>query len=193
MSTDTHEEGPQQEADATHTPDSDGPSVVDVMHAPSRLTQAGAILATIIGVGLTAPFALLAIPFAIAGVVIVAGSVTLTYSRGWLAVGTGLVGLGAIISGAYGAVPVELLLIGTSVTILAFDIGQYGIVVGEQLGRKTQTHYLEAIHALLTVITLIITNTVVYFLYLFGGGGRPASAVSFLVIGAIVLTWLYRR
>lgn len=169
------------------------PETVAVDHAPSRFSRIVALVAAAVGVGLTAPFAALALPFAVAGLAIVAGSLFVAYSRGWLAVGAGLVLLGSIISGGYGAVPVELLLLGVSATLLALDVGQFGIGVGEQLGRQTRTRRLEITHAAFTTIALTVANAFVYAVYLVAGDGRPASAVALALIGAILLMWVYRE
>jgi 4-hydroxybenzoate polyprenyltransferase len=171
----------------------DDPEPVEVVHAPSRLGQVVALVAAVIGVGLTAPFAALALPFSVAGLAIVAGSLFVASSRGWLSVGVGLLLLGAIIAGGYGAVPVEFMLVGVAAALLALDVGQFGIDVGEQLGRGTRTRRLEITHATATVIALTVASAFVYAVYLFAGEGRPASAVALSVIGAIVLMWVYRR
>lgn len=171
----------------------DEPEAVEVVHAPSRRSQVVALVAAAVGVGLTGPFALLAVPFAVAGLAIVAGSLFVAHSRGWLSVGVGLILLGAIISGGYGAVPVEFVLVGVSAALLALDVGQYGIGVGEQLGRQAPTRRLEITHATSTVITLTVANALVYAVYLFAGDGRPASAVALSVVGVIVLMWVFRQ
>lgn len=168
-------------------------NTVTVENAPTRLSQAITLVAATIGVALTAPFTILALPFAVAGLGLVAGSLVVAYSRNWLTVGIGLVLFGAIISGGFGAVPPEFLLIGVSATLLAFDVGQYGIGVGEQLGRQTQTRRLETTHATATVIALTVANAFVYAIYLFAGDGRPAPAVALLLIGVIMLMWVYRN
>lgn len=170
-----------------------GQDPVEVVHAPSRLSQGVALVAAVVGVALTSPFVLLSVPFAVAGLGLVAGSLVVAQSRGWLAVGTGLILLAAILGGTYGAVPVEFMLVGVSATLLALDVGQYGIGVGQQLGRQTRTRRLEVVHATFTLIALTVVNAVAYAVFLFGGSGRPASAVALSVIGAIALMWVFRR
>lgn len=171
----------------------DEQETVEVVRAPSRLGQVVALVAAAVGVVLTAPFAALALPFAVAGLAVVAGSLFVAHSRGWLSVGVGLILLGAIISGGYGAVPVELMLVGVAAALLAFDVGQYTIGVGEQLGRQAPTRRLEVTHATASAIALTVASAFVYAVYLFAGDGRPASAVALSVIGAILLMWVYRR
>lgn len=198
MSTETttsQTEAQDEERDETITVDDPGdePEAVEVVQAPSRFVKAVAIGAAVVGVGLTAPFALLALPFAVAGLALVAGSLVVVYSRGWLSVGVGLILLGAIISGGYGAVPAELMLVGVAAALLALDVGQFGIGVGEQLGRQAPTRRLEITHTTATVIVLTVASAFVYIAYLTAGGGRAASAVALSVIGAIVLMWVFRR
>lgn len=185
---------PQRTDDTIDVSESeDEPEIVAVTAAPSRLGQAVALVAAAVAVGLTAPFAVFAVPFAVAGLAIVSGSLFVAYSRGWLSVGVGLVLLGAVVAGGYGAVPVEFMLVGVSAALLALDVGQYAIGVGEQLGRQAPTRRLEITHATSTAIALTVASALVYAVYLFAGDGRPASAVALSVIGAITLMWMYRR
>lgn len=169
------------------------PATVEVVHAPSHLSQAIALVAIVVAVGTTAPFSLLALPFGVAGLAIVAGSSFVTHSRGWLSVGVGVVLLGAVISGGYGAVPLEVMLVGVSAALLALDVGQYGLGVGAHLGRGAPTRRLEVTHAMFTLLALSVASAFVYVVYLFAGSGRPASAVALMVVGAVVLMWAFRR
>ena len=170
----------------------DEQSVVEVVHAPPKLIQAIALAAALVGVGLTAPFTVLAMPFGFAGFVIVAASLYYTYSRGWLTIGIGLILVGALITGAYGVLPPELWLVGIGATIIAWDAGQHGMVIGDQLGRQAQSKRNQLVHVAATTLLIGIVSTFVYLVSLIGGSGRPASAVALVVVGVILLAWVFR-
>lgn len=182
-------------ADATTVTEDEEPEereAVDVDHAPPRLSQALSVGAVVAGAVLTAPFAILAIPFALAGAAIVAAGLFVVESRGWLSIGTAFVLLGALVSGAYGAVPAELMLVGVALTVLAWDVGQHGISIGEQLGRATRTRRLQLVHAATSAMAIGLVGFVTYFVYLFSTDGRPGPAVALLVVGIVVLVWTLR-
>jgi len=186
------EDGDSVAATATDSPATDEPEPVDVEHAPPRLTQFVAAGGAVLGAALTAPFVLLALPFGLAGAAIATTSAFLTHSRGWLTLGTGLVLVGAIITGTYGAVPPSLMLVSIGAAVLGWDVGQYGIVVGEQLGRQTRSRRIQVIHAATSAVVIGVISAVAYLVYLFAGSGRPAQAVALVVLGVIVLGWVFR-
>jgi len=174
------------------TADDEEREPVDVEHAPPRLSQALSTGGALVGAGLTVPFALLAIPFGLSGVAIVALSLFKVHSRGWLSIGTALVLVGSLISGAYGAVTPEIMLVGVASTVLAWDLGQHGISIGEQLGRKTRSKRLQLVHAATSAVVIGLVSFVAYFVYLFSGDGRPGPAVALIVLGIVVMAWLFR-
>lgn len=165
---------------------------IEIEHAPPRITQVVAGVAALIGTLLTAPFVPLAIPFGLAGLVIVAGSLFVMYSIGWLTIGTGMILLAALISGAYGALSPELMLVAVGATIVAWDAGQHGIVIGEQLGRQTHSQRNQIVHIAASSLVIALVSAFVYFVYLLGGDGRPAPAVAIVVVGVLIMAWVYR-
>lgn len=166
---------------------------VRVDHSTPRLSALLATVAAFVGVALSAPFNVLAAPFGVGGLVIVAGSLFLRDSRGYLSLGVGLALLGTIITGAYGALPPALMLVAVSALLIAWDVGQHGLSIGQQLGRDTRTSRLELVHAGVTTLAIAVVDIVAFAVFQFAGGGRPASAVTLVVIGAIVLIWTLRR
>lgn len=177
---------PLQEDEEEHTP-------VAVEHAPPRESQGIALGAAVVGAALTTPFALLALPFGLAGVVVFAGGLIVTNSRGWLTIGTALVLIGTILTGAYGAVPAELMLVGVTATVLAWDVGQHGIGLGQQLGADTRIRRALFVHTAISTVVLGSISTVVYLISLVGPGGRPAPAVAVAVIGIVAAAWMLRN
>jgi len=166
--------------------------VVELDLEPPRLVQSFAAGAAVVGTALAAPFATLSIPFGLAGLIIVLASLFVTYTVGWLTLGIGLILLAGLISGVFGALPAELMLMSLGATILAWDAGQYGIVLGQQLGRQTYSRRNQVVHVAGNTLVVGLISTFVYLVYLFGGDGRPASAVSVVVIGLIMMAWVLR-
>lgn len=165
---------------------------LDVDHGPPRLSQALGFGAGVLGMALTAPFAGLAIPFGLAGILMLAFSLFGSYAIGWLTVGTAMILLGSLIAGASGVVSPELMLVAVGATIFAWDVGQHGIVLGDQIGRQSQTDRAVAVHAAATALIVGLVSGWVYLVYLFGGDGYPASAVSIVVVGIVIVAWVYR-
>lgn len=171
----------------------DEPVVAGVEHGTPRLSAIIAVVAALVGVVLTAPFSLLAVPFGVGGLVVVAGSLFLRDSRGYLSLGVGLALFGAIVTGAYGALPPALMIVGVSALIIAWDVGQHGISIGAQLGRDSRTQRLELVHAGMTTFVIAVVDIAAFLTFELAGGGRPASAVALVVVGAIVLMWALRN
>lgn len=184
---------PQTETVPDTTAEEEDPEIVTVDHRGSRLSRVLCLVSVLTGVVLVAPFAILALPFAVSGLVIAAGGLFVADSRGWLSAGVGLVLAGQLVAGGFTGVPVEFMLIGVSATVLGWDVGLFGIDVGQQLGRQTVTQRLEVTHTVFTLSALAIANVFVYGIYRLSGAGRPASAVALSVIGAILFVWVYRR
>ena len=165
---------------------------VEVTHAPPRMSQMIAVVAALIGALFTAPFATLAIPFGIAGFGIIAAGLFYTYSRAWVTIGTALVLFGAVITGAYGALSLELMLVGVGSVIIAWDTGQNGIVIGEQIGRETRSRRLQISHAATSAIAIGLVSSVAYAVSLFAGDGRHAAGVATAVLGIVLMAWVLR-
>jgi hypothetical protein len=183
--------GTTQSAESARDPDRDR-QPVDVDHALPPISQGIAIIAALLGALLTTLYASLAVPFGIAGVALVAGALFITRSRRWLSVGSVLVLVGAIVTGAYGAVSPELMLVGIGATILAWDVGQHGIVIGEQLGRRTRTTRNLLVHATSSAVVIGLVSGVAYLGYLVARDGRHASAVVLVLLGVITMAWIFR-
>lgn len=168
------------------------PEPIEITHAPPRLSQLIAAGGIVLGTVLTIPFAFLAIPFGLSGLALFLASLFKVHSRGWLSVGTALVLVGALLPGAYGAIQPELLLLAVGSTVLAWDLGQHGISIGDQLGRDTKSYRLQLVHAAISAFVIGFISFVGYFVYLLMGTGRPAPAVVLIVMGIVLFTWMYR-
>lgn len=170
----------------------DEPTYVEVDHAPPRQSQIMTVAAALIGAALTAPFSALSIPFGISGLIIVIISVFVKYSRSWLTIGVAMILAGALISGLYGVVPAEVFIVGVGATIIAWDAGQHGIVIGNQIGRQAPIQRSLFIHVAATTLVIGLIGGLVYAIFLVGGTGRPSPAVAMTIIGVIILGWVLR-
>lgn len=166
--------------------------------APGRADGDGAEFETgpsSIGVALTVAASLAAVvPLAGApmglgaglfGAVLVGAGVRIERSR---AFGLGVVALGGgvLLAGLSGAAP-WVVVAATAGTLLAWDVGDTALVVGEQLGRAAPTARLELVHATATAIVLAVGAGVAYAVFYLMEGGRPTLALALLLLGATLL------
>lgn len=165
---------------------------VEIEHRPPRISQWIAVAAVVFGAVATVPFATLAIPFGVAGVALVVVALFVRHSRSWLTVGTALILLGTIITGAYGAVPPELMLLGVGATIIGWDVGQHGIGIGRQLGRSTPSTRVQLVHTGTSAITIGLVSILSYAVFLLAGDGQHVTTVAVLLLGVIVVAWTFR-
>lgn len=166
---------------------------VDVEHEPARLSAHVAMGAGVVAALTSAPFALLALPFGVGGLAMLAAGLYVAESRTWVSVGAGGIFSGGLLAGAFGGVTAELLLISVIGVMVAWDVGQNAISIGEQLTAATHTRRLELVHAGATAVVATLAAGLAYGVYVAGTGGQPAPALALLLIGAVVLLWVVRR
>lgn len=95
--------------------------------------------------------------------------------------------VGALLLGGVLGTPAELLVIAAGATILAWDVGDNALGVGEQLGRNARTGRLELVHAAASLAVAVVGSAVAYGVFRLAGGGRPVLAVVLLLLGATIL------
>ncbi|WP_228546212.1 DUF7519 family protein [Halegenticoccus tardaugens] len=158
---------------------------VDVDRAPAHLSSSLALLAALASVlasGVASVAALAPGAFGIVATAIGVGR----GSRRALLVGCGALILGVLAAGVEGGGP-EPLLVGTLGAVLAWDVGENGIGLGEQLGRSAETTRAELVHAAASLLVGSFAATVGYGAYAAAAGGQPVAALVFLLVGAIAL------
>ncbi|ELZ91914.1 hypothetical protein C440_16419 [Haloferax mucosum ATCC BAA-1512] len=126
----------------------------------------------------------------VATVVLAAGLVR--GSRRVLDAAGGLFFLSLAIGGVSGPGP-ESLLLAAIASILAWDLGENALSVGDHLGREADTTRLEVVHAATTLVVLTVGAGVVYGIAAVASGGQPIAAVVLLVLGAVALVSGVRR
>ena len=104
------------------------------------------------------------------------------------AVTTGSFGLffASVVAGTQGA-PVGSVLASVVFVVVAWDVGANAISIGAQLGRSAETIRIEAVHATATLVVGVGTAGIGYGIYQLGTGGHPLAAITFLLLGAILL------
>lgn len=166
-------------------------STVDVDHSPARASSYAAVVAALLSALTSAPFAVLALPLGLGGVVLVAAGLFGSKNRSYVSFGAAGLFLSTIVSGVDGT-PVELLLVSAAMAALAWDVGQNAISVGDQLGRHTTTWRIEAVHASATTVVALLAAAVGYGVSIAASGGQPAAAVGMLSLGLVFLLWAIR-
>lgn len=165
--------------------------IAEIDRSPARLSSTFAVGAMLIAataivlVGGVGTFAGL-----IGALVIATGVVT--GSRRGVTLGSGVLLIG-LLSGAVTAAPAELLLPGMMATVLAWDLGEQAINVGEQLGRDADTRRLELAHAAASTVVAVIGGAIGYGIYRVGVGNQPVTALVFLLLAALALASALRN
>lgn len=153
-----------------------------VDHAPARLSAGLAVGA--VGVAIAAT-GVAAAPFGVAGLVLV-GLGVVRGRRSAVTLGAWLALAGVVVAGL-GEAPPEALLVGTAAAVLAWDLGEQAITVGDQLGRAASTRTLELVHAAYSTIVAVAGIAVGYGLFLLATGGQPVTALVVLLGAALAL------
>ncbi|MFB6188152.1 MAG: hypothetical protein ABEI86_14985, partial [Halobacteriaceae archaeon] len=107
-------------------------------------------------------------------------------ARVLLTTGTGLLYLG-ILLGATTLNSVILPLISAAAVIVAWDIGDQGISIGNQLSTNASASRLEFIHGLVSIGIGLFSTIGAYVIYRVATGNQPITALFLLLFAAIVL------
>ncbi|WP_459191508.1 DUF7519 family protein [Halosimplex sp. J119] len=94
--------------------------------------------------------------------------------------------LASVLAGVGGA-PVEVLLIGVTATVVAWDSGGTAITIGDQLGSAADTARLEAVRLGASALVGTLTAAGGYAVYRTASGGMPFLALLCLLVAAALL------
>ncbi|WP_115865423.1 DUF7519 family protein [Halorussus litoreus] len=166
-------------------------SAREIDRSPAMLSSALAITAAGLAAGTSALTSSLGLAGAGTGFVLVLAGV-LRGSRRAITLGSVALLVGALVGGLASGAP-YLLLPGVMATVLAWDLGEQAINVGEQLGREADTFQLEATHAAASTVVAVGAGGLGYGIYLFASGGQPVTALVFLLLAVVVLTSALRN
>ncbi len=134
--------------------------------------------------GLAAPFGVLSMFAAV-----------VTMLRGWRRAAFwsgGLLFLGGIVAGIQNAPTVVVLLV-VSGAVVAWDLLDNSVSLGEQLGREASTGRAEIVHVGGSAVLGLGVSLAGFALYSVAGGGMPLSALVFLLLSAVALTSVLRN
>lgn len=163
----------------------------EIDRSPALLSSSLSITAAGIGAGTSALTATLGVVGGGAGFLVVVAGVLLG-SRRAITIGSLTLLLAALAGGLVSGAP-YLLLPGVIATVLAWDLGEQAINVGEQLGREAPTTQLEVTHAAASTVVAVGAGGLGYGIYLFASGGQPVTALVLLLLAAVVLTSALRN
>jgi hypothetical protein len=153
--------------------------------------SAGLALAFAVSAALLGATTVLSLLLGAAGVLVVAGGLSLG-ARRLLLLGDATVLSGVLVSGLLGASPLVLLTCVT-LTALVWDVGEQAIGLGEQLGSEADTLRGEVVHASASVLVATVGGGVGYVVFLVSTGGQPLTAVVVLLLAVVVLASALRE
>lgn len=118
--------------------------------------------------------------------VLLAGAGVYQGSRGTLGAGV-VVLFGGVVVGGLLSVPATVLVPAMIGTVLAWDIGENAITVGEQFPEEAETWRGEMLHATTSTIVVTAFAVAVVAVYTVSTGGYPLAAVTLAVVGALIV------
>jgi hypothetical protein len=139
-------------------------------------TAAAGLAAALLGAGLPRFVGLVGAALLAAG--------ALGDSEGTVGAGTALLCVGVLVTGVYGGSPARLVP-ATLCALFAWDVGRYGVVLGEQLGEGDAVR-AELAHATLTATVGAAGAAVCYGAFRATTGDQPVAALALLFAGAVV-------
>ncbi|MEF8786637.1 MAG: hypothetical protein V5A45_11945 [Haloarculaceae archaeon] len=119
------------------------------------------------------------------GVVVLATGL-LRRSRRLLTLGCVLLVAGIVTAGLAGAGPARLVT-ALAATVVAWDLAEFSIGLGEQLGREAETWRVELLHAGVSILVATAALGVVLGVFVVAEGGQPLAALLFLLVGVMAL------
>ncbi len=107
--------------------------------------------------------------------------------RGSATLGAVVLFSGVVIAGWEGA-PVGAVLVGATAAVVAWDLAEHAIGLGEQLGREADATRNVIVHGAVSLAVGTIAISASYGVYSVVGGGLPLSTLILLLLAAITLT-----
>jgi hypothetical protein len=157
-----------------------------VDHSPGAVSVQTAVVVALLAVLTVYPGGLLAVGVALAGgSTLAVGSIR--GSRAPVSAGAALL-FGGVLFGAGGTPDPLYALLGGALAVVAWDVAEFGIGVGEQLGRDAPTARLEVTHAAASAIVGLLAVAAGYGVYVVAWSGLPTVALVCLLAAALLLT-----
>lgn len=153
---------------------------------PPRLAASLAAIAALVGAVFTAPGGTVAFGLAALGIPVLALG-AFRGRRALVSAGGLLVVVGAVLGGAFGA-PTATVIAATAAAFVAWDVGEHGVGLGEQVGTRARTRHAVLTHAAGSALVAGGTAVVAVAVFTAGPSGRPLSALLLLLVGAVIVT-----
>lgn len=166
-------------------------TAVDVEHSPALLSGVLAVVSALIAVVASGFASVLALLFGVLGLVGLATGIFALHSRRGVAISSGILFVGVLVSGMLGN-STEMLLAAAIGTILALDLGQNAVSIGRQMSADTYTRRGEFAHATASVVVGVLVAGLGYGIYRVSAGGQPVGALVLLLLAAVLLIWSFR-
>lgn len=166
-------------------------TAVEVTHSPATVSAVLASVFAVLAV-ISSSTSLLALGLGAFGLVAVVGGLFVFDSERAMAIGTGIVFVGVVLSGILQS-SLALLILGAFSTIMTFDLGQNAFSVGRQLSDDTQTVRGELVHAAASVAVGVVIVGVAAGIFIAAFEGLSVSSLAFLLLGALLLVWAIRQ
>jgi len=99
---------------------------------------------------------------------------------------------GVLLAGAAGSPPITML-VGAGAAVVAWDAGEHGIGLGQQLGTAAAMSRAQFAHTGATAVVGVVVAAVGYGVFRVASAGQPTTAVVLLVFAALLFTFLLDR
>lgn len=159
--------------------------MTEFVPAPPRLAASISGIAAVVAVVFTALGGGAATAIAALGVPVLALG-ALQGRRTPVSLGGLLIVFGAIIGGTMGT-PAPAVLAAVAAAFVAWDVGEYGIDLGEQVGRVARSRNAVVTHAASSTLVAGFTTLVGVTIFTISPAGRPLDALLLLLAGAFII------
>ncbi len=162
----------------------------EIDRTPTPRSAIGAVAFAAIASAMLALASIDGAVLAFAGTIVLAVGVWLARLRIVSAGSLLLVG-GIVAAGVTGATA-EPLLVAAVCVVLAWDLAETAIELGDRIGRDASTARFEAVHAATSLAVGVGSAAVGYGLYVATAGGQSTTAVVLLLFGAVIVISAFR-
>lgn len=159
----------------------------NIDRSPARIAGSIAVVSIVVAAVANGVFSVAALVINTIGVTVFLWGVGRGRQRA-VTTGASIVFIGALVAGVRG-VPAGPLLVAVTGTVVAWDTGSTAISIGRQLGRVADTTRIELVHSTASVGVGVVAAVVGFGLFRTATGGQPVTALLFLLVAAVLLTW----
>lgn len=162
-------------------------AVEEIDRSPARFSLLVALVAGVFAVVATLAGPVIAAVPGVAGLMLL-GLGGVRGRRRFVSIGGGLLGAGVVVSGVgVNAPPPLVSLLGATMAVVAWDVAENAISLGEQVGANARTRRAELAHAVGSLAVGVVAAGAAYGAFVVAAGGRPTAALFALAAGAVLL------